>query len=69
MNYSQEIKHSIKNSQQSTSSLVLESYDSSVTIKFLLALSTLVPLAFAGNPGGCDDCTAVVMILSAFLSS
>ena len=69
MNYSQKIQHSIKHSQQSTSSLVLNSHHSSVTIKFLLALSALVPLASAGNPEGCDDCTAVVMTLSAFLSS
>ena len=56
MNYSQRIKHS-------------PFHSSSVTMKFLLALSALVALASAGDPESCEDCTALVMTLSAYLIS
>ena len=38
-------------------------------MKFLLALSALLALASAADPEGCEDCTAVVMTLSAYLTS
>jgi hypothetical protein len=38
-------------------------------MKFLLALSALLAFASAADPEGCEDCKAVVMTLSAYLTS